>query len=402
MMQMRLSSILIIILSGVFLVAGVILIVLVNFSMHQQALEEAKSKARIILDRNLATHTYFTHQLKPSVFELAGEPKSEVPFDPIWMSSTYAVREIEDYFQKLSETGYYYKECAINARSPENEADAHEKKFIQDMNQDPDLIEKTTIRTMNEHSYFQVLRKSETMEQTCLPCHSKPEMAPEGLVQEYGTTRSFGRNVGEVISAISIRIPLDQAYSRANSFSMQLSVMLLVLLGVLYAILILTHKRLIHSPLAALGRQVKGIAEDAGLLGAKVSPPVLREFRDLSEQFNTMSLRLKKSMDHLEDQVKMRTEELQSANEQLERRIEEKTQAEAALIQERNRLQEALHEVKTLRGLIPICAHCKKVRDDQGIWNQIESYMRDHTEARFTHGLCPECEALLYPDQDED
>ncbi len=68
MMQMKLSSIFISILSGVFLVAGVILIVLVNFSMRQQALEEAQSKARIILDRNLATHTYFTHQLKPSVF----------------------------------------------------------------------------------------------------------------------------------------------------------------------------------------------------------------------------------------------------------------------------------------------------------------------------------------------
>ncbi|MDZ7759874.1 MAG: DUF3365 domain-containing protein [Desulfovermiculus sp.] len=399
---MKLSSLLMTILSAIFLVAGVILIVLVNFSMRQQALEEAQSKARIILDRNLATHTYFTHQLKPSVFELAGEPKSEVPFDPVWMSSTYAVREIDDYFQELSESGYYYKECAINARSPANEADAFEKKFIRELNKDPDLIEKTAIRTMNEHSYFQVLRKSETMEQTCLTCHSKPEMAPEGLVQKYGARRSFGREEGEVISAISIRIPLEQAYSQANAFSMQLSAMLLVLLGILYAILILIHKRLVHSPLAALQRQAQGITEDPGMLGTKVNPPAIREFSNLAEQFNTMSSRLKKSMDHLEDQVQVRTGELQRTNEQLEREVEQKTEAEAALIQERNRLQEVLDEVKTLRGLIPICAHCKKVRNDQGIWNQIESYMREHTEARFTHGLCPECEALLYPDQDED
>ena len=47
--------------------------------------------------------------------------------------------------------------------------------------------------------------------------------------------------------------------------------------------------------------------------------------------------------------------------------------------------------VKTLRGLLPICAHCKKIRDDKGYWNQIEKYIHDHSEADFTHGICPEC-----------
>jgi PAS domain S-box-containing protein len=65
------------------------------------------------------------------------------------------------------------------------------------------------------------------------------------------------------------------------------------------------------------------------------------------------------------------------------------------LIQE---LQEALAKVKTLRGLIPICASCKKIRDDQGYWKQIESYVRDHSEAEFSHGICPECMKKLYPD----
>lgn len=60
-------------------------------------------------------------------------------------------------------------------------------------------------------------------------------------------------------------------------------------------------------------------------------------------------------------------------------------------------LQEALAKVKTLSGLFPICAHCKKIRDDRGYWNQIESYLRDHSQAEFTHGLCPECANQLYP-----
>ncbi|MBF0498255.1 MAG: sensor with HAMP domain protein, partial [Deltaproteobacteria bacterium] len=60
-------------------------------------------------------------------------------------------------------------------------------------------------------------------------------------------------------------------------------------------------------------------------------------------------------------------------------------------------LQEALNKVKLLSGMLPICAACKKIRDDQGYWTQIESYIRKHSEAQFTHGICPECAERLYP-----
>lgn len=61
-------------------------------------------------------------------------------------------------------------------------------------------------------------------------------------------------------------------------------------------------------------------------------------------------------------------------------------------------LQASLSEIKKLSGLLPICASCKKIRDDKGYWNQIESYIREHSEAEFTHGICPECAKKLYPD----
>lgn len=60
-------------------------------------------------------------------------------------------------------------------------------------------------------------------------------------------------------------------------------------------------------------------------------------------------------------------------------------------------LHDALDHIKTLRGIVPICARCKKIRDDQGYWRQVEAYIRDHTDARFTHGICPECIKILYP-----
>ncbi len=59
--------------------------------------------------------------------------------------------------------------------------------------------------------------------------------------------------------------------------------------------------------------------------------------------------------------------------------------------------EEALEHIRILRGLLPICAGCKKIRDDRGYWTQIESYISTHSEAEFTHGLCPECASRLYP-----
>jgi len=61
-------------------------------------------------------------------------------------------------------------------------------------------------------------------------------------------------------------------------------------------------------------------------------------------------------------------------------------------------LQESLAKVKLLSGLLPICAWCKKIRDDRGYWNKVETYLMEHSQAKFTHGICPECGKKLYPD----
>lgn len=71
---------------------------------------------------------------------------------------------------------------------------------------------------------------------------------------------------------------------------------------------------------------------------------------------------------------------------------------QAALAKRVSELQTALAQVKTLRGLLPICAGCKKIRDDRGYWRQIESYLSAHADVDFSHGLCPECMKKLYPE----
>ncbi|MDQ0170395.1 hypothetical protein [Paenibacillus tundrae] len=65
--------------------------------------------------------------------------------------------------------------------------------------------------------------------------------------------------------------------------------------------------------------------------------------------------------------------------------------------QAEQQLQQALSEVRTLRGLLPICAVCKQIKDEQDTWNSVESYLRKHTHAEFTHDICPDCIRRLYP-----
>ncbi len=78
----------------------------------------------------------------------------------------------------------------------------------------------------------------------------------------------------------------------------------------------------------------------------------------------------------------------------LERKIQEQNREKDELI---SKLREALNNIKKLSGLLPICSSCKKIRDDKGYWNQIEQYIAEHSDAEFSHGICPECVKKLYP-----
>ena len=100
-------------------------------------------------------------------------------------------------------------------------------------------------------------------------------------------------------------------------------------------------------------------------------------FRSHTAELQGLNAELRAHKEHLEELVRART---------------------AALEQETKLLQEALANVKVLSGLIPICASCKKIRDDKGYWSQLEWYIQENSDAEFSHGLCPDCVRTLYPE----
>lgn len=106
---------------------------------------------------------------------------------------------------------------------------------------------------------------------------------------------------------------------------------------------------------------------------------------------------------HRHRQRRRRAEkELYAHHERLEKtvaeRTEQLTEANQKLVQKNEALETALAEVKTLSGLLPICAHCKKIRDDKGYWNQLEAYLSAHSGITLSHGICPDCLKEHYPD----
>jgi len=109
------------------------------------------------------------------------------------------------------------------------------------------------------------------------------------------------------------------------------------------------------------------------LLMAVLTTHVLR----LNERLLHSKKLVEEARNGLEQEVQVRTGELQNANAELKK---------------------AMDDIKTLYGIIPICASCKKIRDDEGAWHQIEAYISRHTEAQFSHGICQECAKKLYPE----
>lgn len=82
----------------------------------------------------------------------------------------------------------------------------------------------------------------------------------------------------------------------------------------------------------------------------------------------------------------------------LKKEIEERKKREFELLRKNEELEKALKEIKVLQGLIPICSYCKKIRDDAGLWQQMESYIMKHSDASFTHGICETCAKKQFPD----
>lgn len=196
--------------------------------------------------------------------------------------------------------------------------------------------------------------------------HDKAMMGYRGVgvtVNAYGVEEISA--MASIVSTgwfVVIRIPTEEAYRSVRHLSKNLigyfSLLIVAIIVIGYFMLFITL-----NPLKKYSREVKKMASGQRELG-KLSIVSMDEVGGLIHGFNS-----------LVDTVNERTSTLKEAKIELEIRI---------------------NEVKQLSGLLPICAQCKKIRDDRGYWNNLESYLKEHSDVEFSHGICKECAESLY------
>ena len=115
-----------------------------------------------------------------------------------------------------------------------------------------------------------------------------------------------------------------------------------------------------------------------------------------------------RSLENTREQALIMVKNITASRDELEREVTARTEAEVklkALMQDleltNQKLEQRLTEIKTLRGMLPICSYCKKIRDDRGSWQQMEMYVSDHSEAEFSHGMCPACEEKAFKEVEQ-
>jgi diguanylate cyclase (GGDEF)-like protein len=302
-------------------VFGILFISVINVNMKKVAYQEAVRLSQVLVSQNMAVHTFVNAEQKPSFFQAAALGNDD--FIPELMSSTYMIRKINSHLDSYIPIDYYYKEVAINARSPQNEARDYEIEALERFRAG-EVSEIEQVIDYDGEKYFVYLQAGESMEEGCLQCHSDPAIAPAGLIDHYGPERSFNRRDGELVSALSIRIPVQAAYAGANRVSMFLSFVYLLMLLLLFGSFSSIISRTVLVPVYALDDRVTKMLTrfkvgdgDIALDGDEIQN-VSAAFGYLEQKLSDAYARLEQHAESLEVQVEQRSRDLTLANSQLQ------------------------------------------------------------------------------------
>jgi len=274
-----------------------------------QVLEkEAQNRTELVLHFTQATQDYMTHSLRPSVEQLIENLPIEV------LSANFATREVVEEFN-LALPEYIYKPATINPTNPIDTANEFEVSLIEKFRQNPKLEKLTGYTTLENQERFYSASPVQVFA-SCLRCHGDPKVAPKVMIQRYGSTNGFGWQVGDIVGALMVYVPI--ADLRANFASTLHNLWLtLALLTLVAAILIYWwFGQLVAHRLTRI----------SGVMSQTAANPTFKltlhdstkdEIGIMARSFNRMAESLYMLYTQLEDKVRERTAQLSEANAQI-------------------------------------------------------------------------------------
>ncbi len=291
-----------------------VILIVVNLYLREHALMMAEREAKLIIAEKQALIKYFANDLRPKVLETLKEAGVDNPqFEPVWMSAFYVNKKTTEYFRALGFKDYYYKNAAINARNPDNEAVQYEREYLEQAEKNH-VAEKVAIVDIEGKSYLTYLKSNTSrFTEKCNLCHSTPDKAPSNLLAIYGSERAFNKKEGSLASVLSLRIPLDAAYLQINDLAIPVSILCIISLALSYLLQWHISKKQFVLPLERLTKKALAISSNNAQHEVVVEVGKTEEIADLSKAFNLMSTSLIKDKLQLEACVQERTAELAEA-----------------------------------------------------------------------------------------
>lgn len=290
--------------------------------------EVVEQQASMALKFDLAIRKYIAQKVRPLMYELLGEDE----FVPETMSTSYVARAIFDDVRNEF-PDYILKFSSDNPRNPANQAGPEELDVIQYLNNNPEL-NRWEGEILIDGKEYMAKFSARRMRESCLRCHGDPKDAPKSLLKKYGAAAGFHRPIGMIIGSDTVAIPIKKISEQLWSESIPTLILSGFSLLLFFLAIIFTTRFVITNRLTTISKHFVNAAQQEDY--SDIKPIDIKgkdEIFDLAFSFNTLSSKLKDFYSSLDNQVKERTRELAENNEQLQLEIEERKQAEDALVE---------------------------------------------------------------------
>lgn len=226
-----------------------------SITLNQRAEAEILSKASILLQTMNALRTYTNEQVNPL---LVSKLDTEVAFTPEAVPS-YSVREVFEYFRQNDEyQNFFYKDAAPNPTNLRDKSDEFETELLNQFKQQPAVKQKEGFRDFPQGKVFYIARPIEITKQSCLVCHSTPDVAPKSMLTSYGSENGFNWNLHELIGTQIIYVPIQEI----NNLSKRSFITIFLVIIAIFVVLFLLFNWLLKETIIKRLRRITKTAQD--------------------------------------------------------------------------------------------------------------------------------------------